>query len=183
MRLQEVIHLILLLWSDGRRSWILFYLAFVRSFSSLRIDSHSLNQRTPHDIHTPVLYLIILHSLIHSPLNYLSGWHTLIVTPVTPTHSSSPYLIYPFISPFFTPSLPSLFPSLLLHLLFSLSQFNLISNPPSNPPSYPSYHPPPSPSIHIDPMTWTFDKKLLSTTGFSLDPEKVEKLPGSTRSE
>jgi hypothetical protein len=30
-------------------------------------------------------------------------------------------------------------------------------------------------------MTWTFDKKILSTTGFSMDPEKVEKLPGLTR--
>lgn len=30
-------------------------------------------------------------------------------------------------------------------------------------------------------MTWIFDKKILSNSGFSIDPEKIEKLPGLTR--
>jgi hypothetical protein len=34
---------------------------------------------------------------------------------------------------------------------------------------------------YIDALTWTFDKKILSNSGFSIDPEKVEKLTGLTR--
>ena len=32
-----------------------------------------------------------------------------------------------------------------------------------------------------DSMTWVFDKKILNNSGFSIDPDKVEKLPSLTR--
>lgn len=35
--------------------------------------------------------------------------------------------------------------------------------------------------ISAESMTWIFDKKILSNSGFSIDPEKIEKLPGLTR--